>query len=48
VILILFLTGLAIFGGVATLMLFVAYSIQRRKKKSRRTPHYVIVSHPHI
>jgi uncharacterized repeat protein (TIGR02543 family) len=48
VILILFLTGLAILGGVATLMLFVAYSIKRRKRKARRTPHYVIVSHPHI
>jgi uncharacterized repeat protein (TIGR02543 family) len=48
VILILFLTGLAILGGAATLMLFVAYSIQRRKRKSRRTPHYVIVSHKHI
>jgi uncharacterized repeat protein (TIGR02543 family) len=48
VILILLLIGLAILGGVATLVLFVAFSIKRRKRKSRRTPHYVIVSHPHI
>jgi uncharacterized repeat protein (TIGR02543 family) len=48
VILVLFLMGLAILGGVATLMLFVAISIDRRKRKARRTPHYVIVSHPHI
>jgi uncharacterized repeat protein (TIGR02543 family) len=48
VILILFLTGVAILGGAATLMLFVVYSIQRRKRKSRRTSHYVIVSHKHI
>jgi uncharacterized repeat protein (TIGR02543 family) len=48
VILILFLTGVAILGGAATLMLFAVYSIQRRKRKSRRTSHYVIVSHKHI
>jgi hypothetical protein len=48
VILILFLTGVAILGGAATLVLFAVYSIQRRKRKSRRTSHYVIVSHKHI
>jgi uncharacterized repeat protein (TIGR02543 family) len=48
IILILLLTGVAILGGAATLMLFAVYSIQRRKRKSRRTSHYVIVSHKHI
>ena len=48
VILVLFAMGLAIPGGLATLMLFVAYSMRRRKKKTGKTPRYVIVSHPHI
>ena len=47
VILILFLMGLAIPGGLATLMVFLAYSTRRRKKK-RGAPRYVVVSHPHI
>ena len=48
VILILFLMGLGIPGGLATLMLFVAYSMKRRKRKTGKTPRYVVVSHPHI
>jgi hypothetical protein len=47
VILILFLMGLAVPGGLATLMVFAAYSTRRRKKK-RGAPRYVVVSHPHI
>jgi hypothetical protein len=47
VLLILFL-GLAVLSGVAVLMLLLIYGSRRRKRKARRVPRYVIVTHPHI
>jgi hypothetical protein len=47
-ILVLSLMGLGIMGGATTLVLFAAYYLRRRKRKTGETPQYVIVSHPHI
>jgi hypothetical protein len=42
------LIGLATLAGLAFLILLLVDNFRRRKRKARRTSHYVVIVHPHV